>query len=149
MKKGSQVLMYDGSVKNCEDVVINDIMMGDDSTPRIVNNTLIGNGQLYTIIPNDSTDSYTVSEDTIMCMKYNTQPRITNPSKKEIEAKKARYRLNYNIIEYHYDPISSSTLSIVVKKIKNFSVNVHGKKSAIKQANNMLLKEMEIYISCN
>lgn len=53
MKKGSEILMYDGSVKTCENIVKGDVIMGDDSTPRIVTDTSIEKGQLYKIIPND------------------------------------------------------------------------------------------------
>lgn len=45
------VLMYDGSIKLVQDIVVGDQLMGDDSTPRTVLTTTVGNGQLYKIIP--------------------------------------------------------------------------------------------------
>ena len=49
--KGSKVLMYDGTVKNVEDVRIGDQLMGDDGTPRNV--LQLGNGkeELWDVIP--------------------------------------------------------------------------------------------------
>ena len=34
--KGTKILMYDGTIKNVEDIKKGDQLMGDDSTPRIV-----------------------------------------------------------------------------------------------------------------
>jgi hypothetical protein len=36
LAKDTKLLMYDGSIKNVQDVQINDLLMGDDSTPRTV-----------------------------------------------------------------------------------------------------------------
>lgn len=47
--KGTKVLMYDGSIKNVEDIVIGDILMGDDSTPRVVQELYNGTDQLYKV----------------------------------------------------------------------------------------------------
>ena len=33
---GTQILMYNGNSKNVEDIKVNDVIMGDDSTPRTV-----------------------------------------------------------------------------------------------------------------
>lgn len=52
--KGTEILMYDGTIKKVENVVIGDLLMGDDSTPRTVLTTTKGNGELYKIIPKKS-----------------------------------------------------------------------------------------------
>lgn len=49
--KGTRVIMYDGTVKNVEDVAIGDILMGDDSTPRMVLSLASGQDELYKIVP--------------------------------------------------------------------------------------------------
>lgn len=43
--------MYDGSIKLAKDIVPNDILMGDDSTPRIVVSITSGTDQMYEIDP--------------------------------------------------------------------------------------------------
>ncbi|MFW6220018.1 MAG: 3'-5' exonuclease [bacterium] len=45
------ILMYDGTIKKVQDVIPGDLLMGDDSKPRIVLNTNTGNGDLYEVIP--------------------------------------------------------------------------------------------------
>jgi len=47
--KGTKVLMYDCTFKNVEDIVVGDILMGDDGTSRTVLNTNIGYDDLYEV----------------------------------------------------------------------------------------------------
>lgn len=49
--KGTKIRMYDGSVKNVEDVVEGDLVMGDDSTQRNVFGVTSGEEQMYRVIP--------------------------------------------------------------------------------------------------
>jgi len=49
--KGTKVIMFDGSLKNVEDVKIGDQLMGPSSTPRNVLKTINGTGKMYKIIP--------------------------------------------------------------------------------------------------
>ena len=49
--KGTPVLMYDGSIKAVEDIVMGDLLMGPDSKPRTVLGTNIGYGEMYRIDP--------------------------------------------------------------------------------------------------
>lgn len=45
------VLMHDGSRKKVQDIVVGDLLMGDDQTPRTVLSTTQGEGMLKKIIP--------------------------------------------------------------------------------------------------
>ena len=47
--KGTRIRMYNGSVKNIEDIVVGDKLMGIDSTPRIVKALARGKEKLYEI----------------------------------------------------------------------------------------------------
>ena len=49
--KDTPILMYDGSIKKVQDIEINDLLMGDDSTPRKVLNVNQDKGKLFQIIP--------------------------------------------------------------------------------------------------
>jgi hypothetical protein len=49
--KGTRVMLYNGYVKNVEDVKVGDILMGDDSTPRHVLELCNGFEEMYKIIP--------------------------------------------------------------------------------------------------
>jgi hypothetical protein len=72
--KGTELLMYDGSLKNVEDVVNGDILMGDDSTPRIVQGTTSGFGKLYRIEQTNG-DSYIVNAPHILVLRKAVVPR--------------------------------------------------------------------------
>lgn len=47
--KGTKILMYDGSIKNIEDIVVGDLLMGPDSTPRTVKSLTHGKEKLFKI----------------------------------------------------------------------------------------------------
>jgi superfamily II DNA or RNA helicase len=49
--RGQGILMYDGSVKAVEDVVVGDRLMGPDSTPRTVLSLARGRQEMATIVP--------------------------------------------------------------------------------------------------
>lgn len=49
--KGTRFIMFDGSIKNVEDIVAGDVLMGPDSKPRTVLATTHGIDNMYKIIP--------------------------------------------------------------------------------------------------
>jgi ATP-dependent Lon protease len=61
------ILMYDGTIKMVQDIVIGDIVMGDDSTPRNVMSLGGGTDMLFDI--NTSGGKYTVNSEHILCLK--------------------------------------------------------------------------------
>lgn len=50
--KGTKIRMYNGSIKNVENVLSGELVMGDDSTPRIASGITSGIENMYEIIPN-------------------------------------------------------------------------------------------------
>ena len=132
MKKGTQLLMFDGHVKNVEDLVIGDQLMGDDSTPRIITQLHKQTGQLYKITPNESTEPYYVSNQHIMCLKYPIKPYL---SKNE----------ETRTIHHHsvsIDDTYDSSLSKVKKEYKTYSISKYGKDKT-KQLSNDKLDEVK------
>lgn len=49
--KGDRVMMYNGTLKNIEDVRVGDKLMGPDSTPREVLSLARGRDELYRVVP--------------------------------------------------------------------------------------------------
>lgn len=49
--KGSKILMYDGSLKAVENIIVGDVVMGDDGTPRNVLALHRGHDEMYRITP--------------------------------------------------------------------------------------------------
>lgn len=67
--KDTPILMYDGSIKLVQDIVIGDKVMGDDSMPRNVTNLGRGRDMMYNITPIGRGDTYTVNSEHILCLK--------------------------------------------------------------------------------
>ena len=65
---GTKVLMYSGELKNVEDVIIGDELMGDDSTPRRVLSLARGREEMYWVRQNKGID-YRVNRSHILSLK--------------------------------------------------------------------------------
>jgi replicative DNA helicase len=66
--KGTKVVLFDGKLKKVEDVVIGDLLMGDDSTARRVKSIARGRENMYWIRQNSGKD-YRVNESHILSLK--------------------------------------------------------------------------------
>jgi len=78
--KGTKVIMFDGTIKNVEDVVVGDQLMGDDSTPRNVLSLARGEETLYEI-QQENGDNYVINESHILSLKGSS----------ELDSKKHKY----------------------------------------------------------
>ena len=75
--KGTKILMYDGSLKNVEDVKVGDQVMGDDSTPRNVLSLARGEDEMFKVIPNNG-EPFVCNKEHILSLRCTaTQPRST------------------------------------------------------------------------
>ncbi len=75
---GTEVLMYNGSIKKVEDVIVGDILMGDDNTPRIVQELFANYDDMYSIILNDS-NTYIVNKlHDLVLVRKNIQNLLDN-----------------------------------------------------------------------
>lgn len=98
--RGTKVLMFSGSLKNVEDVIVGDQLMGDDSSPRNVLSTTSGTEQMYWVRQNKAID-YRVNESHILSLKRsrNEGPHkngdVLNINVKEYADKSNKFRSNY------------------------------------------------------
>jgi hypothetical protein len=69
------ILMYDGSIKMVQDIIVGDLVMGDDSTPRRVLSLGQGQDEMFDVISNNNT-SYSVNSEHILCLKPSGMNRI-------------------------------------------------------------------------
>lgn len=65
---GTPILMFDGHLKNVEDIEVGDILMGSDSNPRTVNNLCRGSDQMYEIRPIKG-ESFIVNSEHILSLQ--------------------------------------------------------------------------------
>ena len=100
---GTKILMYDGSIKNVEDVVVGDKLMGDDSTPRNVLSLARGRENMYRIIPNRGGESFTCNESHILSLKRTNDGRtdrvneIENISMRDYINKSSNFKNLYKL----------------------------------------------------
>jgi hypothetical protein len=62
------ILMYDGSIRKVQDVMVGDVVMGDDSKPRNVLSLGRGVDEMYRIVSIYG-DEYVVNSEHILCLK--------------------------------------------------------------------------------
>jgi replicative DNA helicase len=65
---GTKIVMFDGTLRNVEDVRVGDLLMGDDSTPRRVLSLARGRENMYWVRQNKG-DDYRVNESHILSLK--------------------------------------------------------------------------------
>jgi replicative DNA helicase len=112
--KGTKVAMFDGTLKNVEDVVVGDQLMGDDSTPRNVLSLARGKEKMYWVRQNKGID-YRVNESHILSLK-----------KSRVEGKGGRGSiLNISVSDY-------------MKTSPKFKTNYKGYKVAVEYAEQQL-----------
>ena len=73
--RDTPILMYDGTTKMVQDIVVGDQIMGDNSRPRMVLTLGRGRDMMYDIIPTKG-HAYTVNSEHILCLQYSGGNRI-------------------------------------------------------------------------
>ena len=95
--RDTPVMMFDGSVRSVQDVRVFDILMGPDSSPRIVTSVCSGREPLYRITPTRGGDPYIVNESHILSLKMTNGDRCTLPSGEIAEPKST---VNISVKDY-------------------------------------------------
>lgn len=92
--KGTKVLLFDGSIKNVEDVKTYDLLMGPDSLPKKVLSVNSGIGKLVKIIPTKG-DSWICNTDHILTLKGTNfeKGKIIDISVNDLIKKYAHYKM--------------------------------------------------------
>ena len=67
--KDTPVLMYDGSIKLVQDIIVGDLLMGDDSKPRTVLSLARGRELMYRVFDHSTNFSYIVNKSHILSLK--------------------------------------------------------------------------------
>ena len=76
-KKGTLIMLTDGSLKKVEDIKVGEQLMGDDSTPRTVTSLANGIDKMYDVIPVKG-EKYTVNSEHILCLRASGFPKISH-----------------------------------------------------------------------
>ena len=81
LAKDTKVIMYDGSMKNVQDIRKDELLMGDDSLPRKVESICHGKEMMYKV-KQFYGDDYVVNESHILSLKLDKNPWYTDEHKK-------------------------------------------------------------------
>ena len=73
---GTKIIMYDGSIKQVQDIICGELLMGDDSDARTVLTLGRGKDMMYEV-KQSSGDSYTVNSEHILVLYYSNPNTIT------------------------------------------------------------------------
>jgi superfamily II DNA or RNA helicase/intein/homing endonuclease len=104
--KGTKVLMHDGTIKNVEQIIVGDLLMGDDSKPRAVLSTTSGMDDLYKVKQING-DDYVVNSEHILTL-YRSKSNVKRDHA-------GRTIIDMNIQDYNN---SSKWMKHILKGIK-------------------------------
>ena len=82
--KGTKILMYNGEVKNVEDIQVGDLLMGDDSHPRSVLSLAHGRDELFQIEPTRYGDPFVVNKEHVMVLYPSPKKKTSDTSLVEL-----------------------------------------------------------------
>lgn len=89
--RGTPVLMFDGTIKKVEDVIVGDLLMGPDSRPRTVASLARGQEMMYRVKPIKG-DEWRCNESHILSLVHTETGKIENISVSEFLAKNKTFR---------------------------------------------------------
>lgn len=122
--KDTPVMMYDGRIKMVQDIVVGDLIMGDDSTPRTVLSLSRGREMLYDVVPTKG-EPYTVNESHILSLRcsHTSDKRVRKNPEKEDKRKKQRF-MKGNIIDIEVSQFLRFSKSLRNHLLKGYRVPI-------------------------
>lgn len=110
MRKGTKILMFDGTVKKIEDIVKGDQTMGVDSGSRTVLSVSQGKGMMYEIKPNKG-ESFVVNDKHQLSLKNTKTKNIINISIKDYLKQSKTFKHQYKLYKTSVE-FKEKTLSL-------------------------------------
>jgi superfamily II DNA or RNA helicase len=96
--RDTPILLYNGTIKMVQDVVVGDILMGDDSTPRTVLSLARGRERMAHICQEKSTDRYVTNMSHILSLKHSITGEILDISVEDYLLREDKeYWLGYRV----------------------------------------------------
>lgn len=111
--KGTPIRLYNEDIKEVQNIVVGDVIMGDDNTPRNVKEIIYGKEQMYIVKQGVFGDDYRVNENHILTLKDNITDTIVDVYVKDYLKDKERYNgvkisADGNIIDYPIELIKDN-----------------------------------------
>ena len=76
LARNTEILMFDGSIKKVQDIVVGDLLMGDDSTARCVLSLAHGREKMVRIYNREWNVNYTVNESHILSLMNKNYSKV-------------------------------------------------------------------------
>uniref|UniRef100_A0A6C0HI92 Helicase ATP-binding domain-containing protein n=1 Tax=viral metagenome TaxID=1070528 RepID=A0A6C0HI92_9ZZZZ len=121
--KNTPVLMYNGTIKMVQDIVVGDVLMGDDSTPRNVLTLARGRETMYKINDLSSPNldiSYTVNASHILSLREPGSKTTVDMSVAEYLETYEQQKWRGYRVPIHNDRVNTINLPIIQDLIKNY-----------------------------
>ena len=123
----TEIIMYSLKIKKARDIVVGDVLLGDDSQPRVVLSVTSGRENMYRVLQECGND-YIVNKSHILTLKNNTTKEVQDICLKDLvddyEMKEKEKSVKMNILKFdNYHPVSSSyegTISL------SYNAFIHG-----------------------
>lgn len=117
------VLMYDGYVKKVQDIVVGDVLIGDDSTPRIVRETCSGIDKMYKIKQSNGME-YIVNEIHVMTLMCTHSNKVIDIGVNDYLSLSKEYReclkgIKATTINFNETTVTFQELTELLDNIKN------------------------------
>ncbi|OHE07760.1 MAG: replicative DNA helicase, partial [Sulfurimonas sp. RIFCSPLOWO2_12_FULL_36_74] len=156
--RGTKVVMFDGTLKNVEDIEVGDQLMGDDSTPRNVFSLARGREKMYWVRQNKGIN-YRVNESHILSLKRSRNEYkhkngdILNISIKEYNEKSDKFHSNYKgykvAIDFKEQPLTIEPyfLGLWLGDGHSSSVNITTQDSEIVDYLNSYAKKLNLQVT--
>lgn len=111
--KGTPIRLYNDDIKEVQDIVVGDVIMGDDNTPRNVKEVIYGKEQMYIVKQGIYGDNYRVNENHILTLKDKFTDVIVDIYVKDYLKDKERYNgvkigLNGILTDYPIDVVKDN-----------------------------------------
>ena len=124
------VLMYNGSIKNVKDIENEDLIMGDDSTPRIVQNICNGIDKMYSV--NQESCEYTVNSQHILSLKFVHDKKINGCKvfwfdKNIVKYRSKTFSCNTDAEKFYEDLIDNTYVDIPIERYMSLSKRYQNK----------------------
>lgn len=104
LAKDTPVLLFDGTIKAVQNIVVGDQLMGDDSTSRRVLSLARGREMMYRVVDESlPSESYTVNKSHILSLKHNTTGNIVDMSLTDYLQLGQEYSLREGRMKIDYD----------------------------------------------
>ncbi|AYV76011.1 MAG: D5-like helicase-primase [Terrestrivirus sp.] len=146
-KKGTKIMMHNGSIKNVEDIRITDKLMGNDSMPRTVHQLIKGFDDMYEIKNKLDDTSYTVNKDHRLALKY-TGCNITSYSSRQKQYINVwnEFDDTYGIIPKKKVIKSNEFNNTIFEQMKEFSENNERNNSNFVQKGHILITTVSKFL---